>query len=371
MSWTLNIYIARAFLIYMILVFLSVFALIMVVDLIELIRENRRGTASFIDLLGIAALRTPLITIKAAPFTVLLAAMACFSTLARRSELVVTRAVGVSAFRIVLPALFTSVLMGVFSFAAYNPLASAFATRYESLQERYFNRSLASLTVADDAVWLRQGDETGQTVIRAERSNEFVDYLWKVSVFQFDIDDHLYRRIEARSAKLEDRKWRFNGVSEWEISAIGKEPGEAAPLEKTSDVIRIPTELTREQIAESFASPDTISFWKLPDFIALLEKSGLSTNRHRVHFINLLAMPLIFVAMVLISASLSMRHARFGGLGVMALNCVLAGFGYFFFSDVMMALGASGAVPTTLAGWTPPFVATLLALGLLLHLEDG
>ena len=75
--------------------------------------------------------------------------------------------------------------------------------------------------------------------------------------------------------------------------------------------------------------------------------------------------------MVLFGAAFSTRHARFGGLGVMALGCVLTGFAYFFLSDVAQALGASGAVPAALAAWGPPAAAVLLATGLLLHLEDG
>ena len=90
-----------------------------------------------------------------------------------------------------------------------------------------------------------------------------------------------------------------------------------------------------------------------------------------MHWYRLLTAPVVFVAMVLIGAAFSMRHARFGGLGVMALGCVMAGFGYFFLSDIAQALGASGAVPVLLAAWAPPLSAVLFALGLLLHLEDG
>ena len=115
----------------------------------------------------------------------------------------------------------------------------------------------------------------------------------------------------------------------------------------------------------------TISFWKLPKFIRLLEASGLSSSRHRLHWHMLLAIPVVFFAMVLIGAAFSMRHARFGGLGYMALGCVLCGFGYFFLSDIAAALGASGAVPVLIAAWAPPLSAVMFALGLLLHLEDG
>jgi len=55
----------------------------------------------------------------------------------------------------------------------------------------------------------------------------------------------------------------------------------------------------------------------------------------------------------------------------MALGAVSTGLGYFVLSNVMAAFGASGAIPATLAAWSPPLAMSLLAIGLLLHLEDG
>lgn len=371
---TLWFYIARRFLTMVLATFLAVLMLVVIVDLVELMRANRRGDANFLDLLGMAFLHAPSITITAAPFTVLLSAMTCFALLARRSELVVTRAGGVSVWRLISPALVVAALLGVISFAVYNPIASAFAARFETLESRFFDRNSSRLTVAGGGLWLRQGDETGQTVIRAKRAAGTIERLWDVAIFQFDPDDMLVRRINARTAVLEDRAWRLNAVTRWDMNA-GKDPDKDAALTETAatttDEMRIATDLTLEHIRDSFAAPQTISFWKLPGFIALLEESGFSSSRHQMHWLGLLSAPVVFVAMVLIGAAFSMRHARFGGLGIMALGCVMAGFGYFFLSDIANALGSSGAVPVLLAAWAPPISAVLFALGLLLHLEDG
>ena len=173
---------------------------------------------------------------------------------------------------------------------------------------------------------------------------------------------------------LEDREWRLNGVRRWDLLQDAADDRDAALTETVAiavDEMRIPTDLTVEHIIDSFAAPQTISFWKLPGFIQILEESGFSSDRHRMHWFSLLSAPVIFVAMVLIGAAFSMRHARFGGLGIMALGCVFSGFGYFFLSDIANALGSSGSVPVTIAAWAPPASAVLFAVGLLLHLEDG
>lgn len=372
MTATLSLYILRRFLGIALGAFLAVFALVAIVDLVELMRANRAGAATFADLVVMALMRAPAITITAAPFTVLLSAMTCFAWFARSSELVVMRGAGVSVWSILTPVLLAGAMLGVLSFAVYNPIASALAGRFMQLEERFFGRSSSSLSVSADGLWLRQGDQTGQTVINAARASGPVDRLWDVSIFQFDTGDRLTRRIDARSAALDDRMWRLSGVRRWDFAAGGDpDTAQRETVAVATEEMTIPTDLTTERIQESFAPPETISFWSLPDFIGVLEDSGFSSARHRLHWHALLAAPMAFVAMVLVGAAFSMRHTRFGGLGMMALGCVISGFGYFFLSDIARALGASGAVPVTLAAWAPPASAVLLALGLLLHFEDG
>jgi lipopolysaccharide export system permease protein len=374
MPGTLSLYIARRFTVTAIWMFAAVLMLVVVVDMVELMRANDRGLASFGDLLAMAMLHAPSVTITAAPFTMLLASMAAFAMLARSSELVVTRAAGVSAWRLIAPAIACAALFGTFAFAVYNPIASAFATRFEILEQRFFDETSSRLALSDQGLWLRQGGDAGQTVIRARRASNTVERLWDVSIFQFDPSDRLTQRIDARTAVLGEQSWTLGGVHRWDLTDAAATDRLAALGETRATALeemRIPTDLTVEHIQDSFAAPETIGFWKLPGFIALLEESGFSSSRHRMHWYRLLSAPVVFVAMVLVGAAFSMRHIRFGGLGFMALGCVMAGFGFFFISDIANALGASGTVPVLIAAWAPPLSAVLFALGLLLHLEDG
>lgn len=374
MSLTLGLYIARRFLAIALFAFASVFVLVLTVHLIELMRSSAGGPATFRDLAIIAALQAPAVTIAAAPFTVLLAALSCFAALARSSELVVTRAAGVSVWRLVTPAVISAALIGIFVVGVWSPLAAAFAARSEALEDRLFDRSFSRLSVSADGLWLRQGGAAGQTVIRAQRASGSVERLWQVNVFQFDQEDRLYLRIDARSALLGEGAWKLSGARRWDLRASDIETARGSAIvtrPQVLDSLLVSTQLTREGIQESFAAPETISFWKLPRFIRLLEGSGLTSNRHRMHWYALIALPVVFCAMVLIGAAFSMRHVRFGGLGLMALGCVMTGFAYFFLSDIASALGVSGSVPTEVAAWAPPGAAVLFALGLLLHLEDG
>ena len=114
-----------------------------------------------------------------------------------------------------------------------------------------------------------------------------------------------------------------------------------------------------------------MSFWQLPGFINLLEKSGFSAQRHRLYFDALLARPILFTAIVVIAAVFSLRMQRGGGVGVMIGAGIASGFALYFLSDVVLALGLAAAIPVALAAWIPAGVSWLIGASLVFHLEDG
>ena len=133
----------------------------------------------------------------------------------------------------------------------------------------------------------------------------------------------------------------------------------------------VPSDLTVDRIRNSFGEPSAIAIWDLPAFIADLERAGFSARKHLVWLQMELAMPLLLAAMVLVGAGFTMRHARFGRTGLMVLLAMASGFAIFFLRNFAQVLGENGQIPVLLAAWSPPVAATLLALSLLLHLEDG
>jgi lipopolysaccharide export system permease protein len=137
------------------------------------------------------------------------------------------------------------------------------------------------------------------------------------------------------------------------------------------ETLFFPTDLTPDRIENSFASPDTLSFWALPGFIAVLEQAGFSAVRHQLHFQSLLALPVLAVAMALLAAGFSMRTSRRGGVAQMIAAGVSAGFALFVLDKITSEFGEAGTLPVELAAWAPTVAGLMLALALLLHLEDG
>jgi lipopolysaccharide export system permease protein len=137
------------------------------------------------------------------------------------------------------------------------------------------------------------------------------------------------------------------------------------------DAYLLPTKLTREQVAESFAAPDTVGFWHLPKYIRFVEDTGLAAAGYRLQYQILIARPFLLAAMILLAASVSLRAFRFGGVPQRILMGVAAGFSLYVLSKVTEDLSKADLLYPLLAAWLPIAAGGLSGLLVLLHEEDG
>ena len=339
-------------------------ALIMLIDFVEI----SRGVGSDVDLsgvriLGLMLLKSPQVIIQLLPFVFLFGTLAAFVGLNRRSELIAMRAAGVSAWRFVLPAAGAALMFGVITVAALGPLAASADGLFQ--RERARLSGSAAGAEARPTVWIREGDDTRQMVIRAERQDRANARLLDVTFFIYTNDAAGMRtfseRIDADSASLSNGSWRL-------VNAIGAEIGQRAVRYATLD---LPSSLADEEAFERFARPQATSFWSLPAQIDRVEAAGFSSTAYRLRLQQLLATPLMFAAMSILAAAFSLRLMRLGDLARMSVAAVVLGFGFFFVNQAASAFGSAEVIPPWLAAWLPPLLTALAAFTLLFYTEDG
>jgi lipopolysaccharide export system permease protein len=362
LSPTFSVYFARHYIFWLCSVFLVLLGIVALFDFVELLRRaSGKEDTDLTIVLQMSAFKLPQLVQEMLPFSVLFGAMFSFWRLARNRELVIARAAGVSAWQFLVPALCISLLVGMLQIGLFNPVSSVMLSHFEKLESRYLSNSTSVLAVSKNGLWLRQADEGGQSAIYAMRISQSDVTLQQVIFFLFEGRDTFIGRIDAESAKLEDGYWDIRNA--W-ISA----PNKAARFAET---YRQRTDLTLNKIQDSFASPETMSFWDLPAFIDTLEIAGFSGHRHRLYWHSLLSIPILLCAVVLIAATFSMRISKNWNTGIMIVSGIGAGFFLYFLTDVIYALGLSANIPVLLAAWTPAGVSLALGVASLLHLEDG
>jgi lipopolysaccharide export system permease protein len=372
---TLTLYVARGFLGATAAMLAALTGLVALFDFIELLRRAAtRPDVGFDIPASIAAMRLPFVALQILPFAILLGGIVAFWRLTRSSELIVARAAGVSAWGFLTGPVAVALLLGTLAVTGISPLSSALLARAERMDQSFLRTGGGFSSLAGGRLWLRQSDRELEpngvailagrpTIAPATESRPGAARfeLQAVTVWRLSGGDRALARIEAPRAWLASGRWVLE-----EAVSFG-EDRQARPAGR----IELPTELTPGRIEDSFASPETLGFWSLPGFIAVLEEAGFSAVRHRIQFQSLLSLPVLAVAMALLAAGFSMRHNRRGGVAQMIAGGVAAGFALFVVDRISNEFGEAGSLPVVLAAWAPTVAGLLLALALLLHLEDG
>ncbi len=360
---TLRRYFAMRFLTAVLAIFAGAFALVVMIDYVEMTRR----TADLPDVSGwlvakASFYRVPQVTERIMPTCVLIGAMSCYLSLSRRLELVIARAAGVSAWQFIAPALVVAFLLGVVATTVYNPISAMLQEQSKRLEAEIFGDEKPGLQESQSGgFWVRQRSVNGQSIINAVSSREQGIRLGGVTAFTFDTAGLFKERIEAKSAVLEPGSWRLEDARVYVSGSRATDAG----------TYLLPTNLTPEQVRESFATPETVPFWKLPLYIDLADHAGLGAAGYRLQYQKLLARPFLLASMVFLAAAVSLRFFRFGGIQKMVLSGIAAGFLLYVFAKVIEDMSTAELMSPVAAAWLPVLIGSLTGLITLLYQEDG
>lgn len=360
--FTLSRYLVRQFVLSFLVIIGGLLAVVFIGEALELLRRAAsHPDISFGLVMTMAAFKLPGTAQVMLPSVMLFTALYFFWRFTRTHELEVTRAAGISVWNFLAPVAAAALFLGVVEVTIVNPMSAAMIGRFERMEDKYFRGRPTTLEISSSGIWISQADGQGQAFIHAETLKPGTFDLQNVIVFENPSDLPRSRRIDADSAHLVPGAWEL-------ANAYTYESGRPSRLQPS---LRLATDLTQERIEDSFASPNSLSFWQLPEFIKTLRAAGLSTTRHELYFQSLLAKPLLLAAMVLLAAVFGLRPSRQGGIFVTIVMGLVLGLLLYILNDVIHTFAQTGGMPIMLAAWGPALVGLTGGAAALFHFEDG
>ncbi len=364
-SVTLLKYLARQYLVSFMIVISVLLTVIYLIDTLELIRRAAsHPEVTFAQIAKMSFFQLPGVGQQLFQFAVLFGALFTFWRLTRTSELVVLRAVGVSAWEFLAPAILVAVAIGVAKVTIINPIGSTFSAKFEQMDNTLLRGKTSTIDVSAGGLWLRENGNNAYTIIHASNVDSSTWRLKDVSIYFLTDSDQLTGRLDASDASLVGKTWV---VDDGKLN-YPNHPDEPPTLVPHTT---IPTDMTPGRIGEIFESPKSHSFWTIQHYIHSMEATGISAVRLRLQYLELLADPFLFSGLILIAAAAALRQTRRGGTLYVIATGIIAAFALFFLGNVVRALGESETIPLALAAWTPAGLSLLGGAGALLYLEDG
>lgn len=359
----LNRYITRQTLKGIFVALIIIASIIMLVDFVE--GSRNIGADEELNpgqVFALTALKTPLLIEQTIPFVVLFGVMGALYGMNRRSELIVMRASGQSAWRFLTPAIMLVFFLGCLWTVLINPLALEAMSKHDDMVTKYED----SNQTTNKEIWLREGTGYEQTIIYAPSFNMVGRTLnnAEFTIMRADSrgEQEFSHRFDAKTAQLlSTGYWELKGVLESQPDG----------QQHSYPVVSLPTTITPKQIQNSGIGDGLSPIWRLPQEITNLTRAGFSSAHQKLRFHKLLALPLTLIAMAVIAAGVSMRLTREGGTLKFMLSGAAIGFAVFFVENIIKAFGENGAISPILAVWLIPIFVLSCGMAYLSVLEDG
>ncbi|HEX5759302.1 MAG TPA: LptF/LptG family permease, partial [Thermoanaerobaculia bacterium] len=357
----LDRYVARQFGWVFLLVVFSGVSLYVIADLSETIDEilkNKVPRGLVFDYYKYMSLQ---IFYDIAPIVVLVATLITFSLLSRTSEVTACKALGLSLYRLSVPALVWALLVVVLAAFLQSEVLPASNERVAQLQDRIRGREAARTYRRADRQWLFG---QGRYIYNYTHYDPARQSLQRLQVFDFDAEHQLRRRLVTDRATYIGHAWRFDNG--WARSFAGVEVTDYLRFEQPK-VVRYPE--TPDYFDSEIRPPEQMRFGELKDYVRELQESGQPVPELLVELYNKLAYPVASLVMALVALPFAFRLGRQGALYGVGISIVLgmAFLGVFAF---FTTLGETGALPPIAAVWSPSAVFAILSAYLFLGVRS-
>ena len=336
---------------------------VFIVDTAELSRRiSKAGDGDLIMAIKLAFLKLPEMVFEIFPFIILFGSLVTFYNLTKNSELVIFRSSGISIWKILTPPILVVAVIGFFLILALQPFIAFTTSKYKELEARFIRGQSSLITLSENGLWLKEEnlEDKSYYIIHSLGMDKKNGNIENVIFFNYQENGNLLRRIDANNAQLSNKNWL--------LSKVWIKQSEQTVFHE--DYL-ISTELTIDQIQENFSPPETISFWALPNFIAIAEEAGFASQRHKTRFFNLIVFPFFLIAMVLASAPFSINYIRTNNTNILVFGGIITGLTVYTLSSVSLAFGSSGAINPFLSAIITPIITIIGSITILLYTEES
>jgi lipopolysaccharide export system permease protein len=349
---TLDRYLYRTVLLYTLMAMAVLLALAALILFISQQSDIGIGSYSAADAFLFTLLNLPQSAFELLPIGALIGALMGLGNLAAGSELIVTRASGVSVWRIAWPVGLAGVTLAVIMFGIGEyaaPSMAQFAKREKTIL-KFADVSFAGTSSA----WVKDGNR----ILRVQ-TGEVDRAFGGVSVFELDGPTRL--RSIQRAARIE-----VADPSRWSLHNVATSRFEKDKIEgDTVSELTLRSTVNREFLGLAATDPQMLTLHGLASYIDHLRRNSLETAVYEIGYWSRIARVFAVIIVTLLALPFVFGPLRTTGAGTRTVVGALLGVVFFLVTRTIENGGQLFNLNPALVGWLPTAVVgvcTLIAI---------
>lgn len=340
--------------------------------LFDLVRKITESGLLLDIAVRILILKTPEFIVLAFPMSILLATLMGYSRLSSDSELIALRSVGLSVYRLIIPAIILSLVVTGVTFW-FNNFVAPVANHQASLtmanalnRQRTYLKETNIIYPEYKKITLPDGTRENK-LARLFYAKEFDGKQMKGLRIIDNSEEGFDQIITAQSATWNflENVWDFYNGTIYVIAPDGSYRNIIRFEHQQLAISRAPFDL-----AQKDRSADEMSIFEAKEYLEILQLSGdeKKIRKLKVRIQEKVSLPFACLVFAVIGSALGLRprnNSRATSFGI----CVFLIFGQYLFSFITSSLGISGILTPIVSAWLPVF--TGLSAGVIILIKAG
>ena len=352
-------YLTNEILKYFCIILLTVVGIYLAVDFFQKIDNFLEADLPFSKVLTFFQLRIPFIVSQIAPVGILLAVLIVFGLMNKNYELIAFRSGGVSIYQFLKPVLSLSLALSVIVFLLADLIVPLTTNKANKIWLGEVKKKSA-VTSRKKNIWIKGN----RSISHIKYYNAIQQTISGITLYYFDEDFKLLKRVDAKTAKYEKGNWVFYDIMEQRLNKpaghydVGFEDQRYEPFEF------LPEDLKR--VAKTSGE---MNFRELFEYINDVESEGYDATSYRVDLHAKISFPLVSIILCLVGTGIAARRKIREGLAINIVYGIGLIFIYYIFHYFCLSLGYGGVLLPFIAAWMANFIFLCIGIFYLLVAE--
>ena len=340
-------FISSIFLRSFVFVFLIIFSLVFIINLLTELEFFKNINVSLFFTIYLSLINSPSMIFEIFPFIFLISTQLFFINLFRDNQIQIFKYSGLKNSKILFIISTITFLVGMLIITIFYNISSNLKNFYLELKSNYTKDGKYLAVINQNGLWIRDKIENKILIVNASKVDQ--NFLINSFITEFNTNYEVVRNIKSDRIDIKDNTWIVNDAEIFEKNVRTKK-----------DKILINSNFNYDRINSLFSNLSSLSLLELVNLKKNYQSLNYSTVDINIQIQKIISYPIYLMLMTIFSAIIMLNSKRYKSsilkISLGLFFCVII----YYFNNIFNVLGSTEKINYFLSVWIPLLSLTIL-----------
>ena len=338
-------------------IFLIMFSLVFIINILKEIEFLNNSEASSIYPIYLSLMNSPSVVFEMFPFIFLISTQFFFIKLFNNNEIHIFKYSGLKNEQIIKILSYVSFTMGIILITVFYSLSSSFQGYYLEIKNQFSKDKLYLAVINKNGLWIKDIYEDKINIINSSKIDK--NFLTETFITTFDKDFKLIRSIQSDKIDIKSNKWIVHNATVFENNSS-----------KNINMLKFNSNFDQKRIESLFSNLSSLSILKLIDLKNNYKSLNYSVIDVDMQIYKVLTYPIYLTFMTIFSAIIMFNTRRFKSNTFKIVIGLFFSVTIYYITNFFNAMGTTEKIHIIISIWLPILLLGLTNLFMLMGINE-